>query len=262
LFTGICMGQVPFFTPDPTLMANFAKDFAKAGSIDALANLSKRRIYVFSGTEDSIVRQPAVDATVSFFRQAGVRPGNLKYVNGLPAGHALITPSFGNDCSANGAPYISHCSVGGEGYDQAGAVLQHIYGELHPRAATLTGQIVSFNQRAWADAGTGMAAIAYLYVPKACAAAGSHCKVHVALHGCLQSSESVGDQFYTDTGYNPWADSNDILVLYPQVDKSSAPSNPQGCWDWWGYTGGDYAKKASPQMKAIVAMVNRLATPR
>jgi poly(3-hydroxybutyrate) depolymerase len=37
------------------------------------------------------------------------------------------------------------------------------------------------------------------------------------------------------------------------------PSNPQGCWDWWGHTGGDYAKKAAPQMKAIMAMVSRLA---
>ncbi len=44
----------------------------------------------------------------------------------------------------------------------------------------------------------------------------------------------------------------------PQVDKSTVPSNPCGCWDWWGYTGGDYAKKTVLQMRAIMAIVSRL----
>jgi poly(3-hydroxybutyrate) depolymerase len=258
-FAGICMGQVPFFPPNPALMASAAKSFANARLIDPLSNLGKRRVYVFSGTDDTVVRQPAVDATVAFFEQVGVKEDNLKYVNKLPAGHAVITPSFGNDCSANATPYISHCKVDSEGYDQAGALLEHIYGALKPRVDTPTGQFVSFDQRAYASAATGMADTAYLYVPQSCTASDAHCKVHVAIHGCAQSTESVGIQFYTDAGYNNWADNNNILVLYPQVNKSSVPFNPQGCWDWWGYTGGNYANKSSSQMKAIVGMVNRLA---
>jgi hypothetical protein len=35
-------------------------------------------------------------------------------------------------------------------------------------------------------------------------------------------------------------------------------SNPQGCFDWWGFTGKDYATKGGPQMKAIARMVARL----
>jgi poly(3-hydroxybutyrate) depolymerase len=107
-----------------------------------------------------------------------------------------------------------------------------------------------------------MADTGYLYVPQNCTAAGTRCKVHVALHGCMQSAESVGDKFYTETGYNNWADNNNILVLYPQVNKSSIPSNPKGCWDWWGYSGRNYAFKSGPQMKAIKAMINRLAQQR
>lgn len=262
LFAGICMGQVPFFPPNPFLMANAAKGFASTRLIDPLSNLPKRRVYVFSGTDDSIVRQPAVDATVSFFQQVGVKAGNLEYVNKVPAGHAVITPSNGNDCPANAAPYISHCNVGGVGYDQAGAVLQHIYGAPNPRVDTPAGQIVSFNQRAYAANATGMADTGFLYVPQSCTAAGAHCKVHVAIHGCMQAAESVGDKFYTETGYNNWADNNKILVLYPQVNKSMTPFNPQGCWDWWGYTGQNYAYKSGPQMKAIKAMVNRLTQQR
>ena len=258
LYASICMGQVPFMPPNPVLMATAAKDFAKASLIDPLSHLRQRRVYVFSGTDDSIVRQPAVDATVSFFQQVGVKGEQLQYVNKIPAGHAVITPSYGNDCAANTAPYISHCSIDNNGYDQAQALLQHIYGPLQPRVATPAGQIVSFNQRPYASAATGMADTGYLYVPPSCAAKGTNCKVHVAIHGCKQSAESVGNQFYTDTGYNNWADSNKLLVLYPQVNKSMIPSNPEGCWDWWGYTGANYAYKSGPQMKAIKAMVTRL----
>jgi poly(3-hydroxybutyrate) depolymerase len=257
-FVGICMGQLPFFTPNPMLMARFAQDFARAGSIDPLVNLRKRRVYVYSGTEDRVVRPPAVGATVAFFRQVGVDGSRLKYVNTLPSGHAMITPAAGNECAANAPPFINHCSVDGTGYDQAGALLQHLHGPLQPPVAAPAGQLLRFDQRAFAAQDTGLSDTAFLYVPQTCSATGARCKVHVALHGCVQSAESVGDKFVKEAGYNRWADSNRMLVLYPQVDKSSVPSNPQGCWDWWGYTGGDYAKKAAPQMKAIMAMVDRL----
>ena len=258
-FAGICMGQIPFFPPNPWLMVNAAKTFARARRIDSLRNLRTCRIYVFSGTDDNIVRQQAVDATVSFFRHVGVKDANLKYVNKVPAGHALITPSYGNDCSANAAPYISHCDVGRQGYDQAREVLQHIYGALNPRADTATGKIVSFDQREFEATATGLADMGYLYVPQSCTGSGAHCKIHVVLHGCMQAAESVGNKFYSNTGYNNWADGNNILVLYPQVNKSRIPFNPQGCWDWWGYTGKNYAFKSSPQMKAIQSMIKRLA---
>ena len=258
LFTGICMGQVPFVPPNPALMASAARNFSATGLIDPVDNLTNRRVYVFGGTSDTIVRQQAVDATADFFQQVGIGKENLQYVKDVPAGHAVITAKNGNDCPANAEPYISHCTVNGKGYDQAGAILSHIYGPLNPPVSTPTGKTVSFNQRAYAAADTAMADTGFLYIPEACNASGSRCKVHVALHGCMQSAESVGDQFYTKTGYNNWADSNRILVLYPQVNKSSLPYNPKGCWDWWGYTGMHYADRQSPQMNAIKAMINRL----
>lgn len=257
LDTGICMGQVPLVAPNPALMVGAAREFAATGQIDPFSNLKKGRVYVFSGTADTIVRQPAVDATVSFYQQAGVPAANLLYVNNLPAGHAVITPAFGNDCPANAAPYISHCQVKGQGYDQAGALLQHIYGQLNPPASTLTGQIVPFNQREFAAESTGMADEAYVYVPRSCTQ-GASCKVHVAIHGCSQSAAVVGNDFYADAGYNAWADTNNLLVLYPQVNASTIPLNPQGCWDWFGYTGINYALKSGAQPSAIKAMIDRL----
>ena len=38
--------------------------------------------------------------------------------------------------------------------------------------------------------------------------------------------------------------------------------NPRGCWDWWGYTGTDYATRNGVQIATIVAMVARLGQPR
>nr|WP_230426811.1 PHB depolymerase family esterase [Cupriavidus yeoncheonensis] len=257
LNTTICMGQVPFVPPNPALMVAAASGFASLGQIDPLSNLEKAKIYVFSGTKDTVVYQQAVDATVSFFKEAGVPAASLQYVNSVAAGHAFITPAFGNVCADNAPPYISHCAVGKQKYDQAGALLQQIYGTLKPPAKSLTGRIVPFDQREFAAAGTGMADTGFLYVPKSCDQ-GAACKVHVAFHGCKQSQAVVGDDFYAKTNYNSWADTNNILVLYPQVNASTVPFNPQGCWDWFGYTGADYALKSGAQMRAVNAMVSRL----
>lgn len=255
-FTPICMG-LTFVAPDASLMVKAARGFAEQNKIDPLSNLQKSRIYVFSGTKDSIVKSSAVNATVAFFRQAGVPDSNLVYVNDVPAGHALLTPRFGNACAENATPYISHCIVNKKGYDQVGAMFTQIYGTMAPPATKLTGHILSFDQREFVTPNSSMADEGFVYVPARCAA-GVSCRVHVAFHGCKQSAQSVKDDFYGKTSYNAWADTNDLIVLFPQVNTSYIPSNTEGCWDWWGYSGDDYAFKSGPQMKAIHDMVERL----
>jgi hypothetical protein len=34
--------------------------------------------------------------------------------------------------------------------------------------------------------------------------------------------------------------------------------NPNGCFDWWGYSGADYATKSSVQMTTVMNMVKHL----
>ncbi|QND82430.1 extracellular catalytic domain type 2 short-chain-length polyhydroxyalkanoate depolymerase [Chromobacterium vaccinii] len=252
--TVACMAGPP---PQPAQLLASAKQFAAAGRIDPLADLAKRRVYLFSGTQDNTVRTPVVDAAASFFQLAGVPAAQIAYQKQLPAGHAQITPAYGNDCGATASPYINHCSWQGQGYDQAGLILQHIYGALQAKASALTGRIVRFNQKPYAAAGSSLADEGFVYVPRACAE-GEACKVHIALHGCQQYAGKVGDAFYAHAGYNNWADSNRILVLYPQTTTSAA--NPQGCWDWFGYTGPAYAWKSGLQMRALKAMADRLVS--
>ena len=76
-----------------------------------------------------------------------------------------------------------------------------------------------------------------------------------------QSYGAVGPAFIDSAGINQWADTNRIVVLYPQVvATSSTGSNPQGCWNWWGYLNDpDYALKSGPQMQALYRMVAQAA---
>jgi hypothetical protein len=81
----------------------------------------------------------------------------------------------------------------------------------------------------------------------------------LVLHGCLQYQGAVQQQLVQKSGINEWADTNSIIVLYPQA-TTKASSNPEGCWDWWGYLSSDYTLKTAPQMEAIMAMVAQITS--
>ena len=107
-------------------------------------------------------------------------------------------------------------------YDQPEAILTQIYGPLKSKATDAAAHPKPFDQTAFP--GTGMAKVGYVYIPDTCeAVGGSHCAVHVVFHGCQQNASMVGDAVYEKLGYNAWADSNGIIVLYPQVDSTTAP---------------------------------------
>ena len=100
-------------------------------------------------------------------------------------------------------------------------------------------------------------------------AAGAVCRLHVALHGCQQNYDTIGDKYIKNTGITRWADTNSIIVLFPQtkVDSASHPTsasgslaNSNGCWDWIGWYGTNFAQKAGTQMAAIKAMVDQVSS--
>ncbi|CAF3457702.1 unnamed protein product [Rotaria socialis] len=96
----------------------------------------------------------------------------------------------------------------------------------------------------------------FIYFPSACAN-GEKCSIHVALHGCQQGKSVVGDVFATKAGYLEVAELNNIIVIFPQVVKSlMLPTNPMGCWDWWGYSSIYYATQDAPQMSGVKNMID------
>jgi poly(3-hydroxybutyrate) depolymerase len=100
----------------------------------------------------------------------------------------------------------------------------------------------------------------YVFVPKDCEEGGT-CRVHIALHGCRQDADHLDRRFIDDTGYNAWADTNHLIVLYPQTRPGSFfVLNPEACWDWWSYIdhGDSYVSKSGSQIQTIKAMLDAL----
>ncbi len=239
--------------PDPASLLERAEAAEQQGQIDSITNLGDDRVYIFSGTQDHTVKQAVVDETEAFYRLAGVPETSIRYVSDRAAGHAFITEEQGPACATTISPFINDCD-----YDQAGDLLQHIYGPLDPPAAAPSGQLIEFDQAAFLSNPEihGLNDTGFVYVPEDCAA-GETCRVHIAFHGCKQTSAQIGDQFRTTTGYRRWADSNRIILLFPEAH--STLMNPNSCWDWWGYDDRNYATRNGRQMAAVHAMLLGLA---
>ena len=247
---GRCMAS-PAGIPTSTLVST-TNTWASQGVIDPVANLQNSKVYLFSGSLDSVVKTGVMDALRTYYNSF-VPAANVVYKKDIAAEHAMVTDDYGNACSTKGAPYISDCN-----FDLAGAMLQHLYGTLNARNnATLpTGNYIEFNQSEFIT-NHGMATTGWAYVPQACQAGGTAtCKLHVVLHGCKQNISDVQQQYVRNTGYNRWADTNNIVMLYPQTSTAATNS----CWDWWGYDSANYSKKSGPQMAAVKAMVDRVSS--
>jgi len=248
---GACMKGEPL--PDARALADEARRAAGAGRIDPVEGLAADPVWVFHGAKDSITAKPVSDALVAFYGEF-LPPARIRYETSVPAAHGFPTEDEGIGCDTASEPWIMDCD-----YDAAGALLAQLYGPLKPRVASHGSQLREFDQQRYAAPGaTSLEPIGHVYVPKRCEQ-GATCKVHVAFHGCRQSTSFVGQAFVKDAGYNEWAEANDIVVLYPQAASSLLmPLNPQGCWDWWGYTGPDYATRDGPQLLTVRRMLAAL----
>lgn len=230
--------------------------WSTSGYIDPTSNMSASKVYLLSGTLDSTVKQPVMNDLRTMY--ANYLPAaSIAYKNDLAVEHAVPTDYTGAACTFNGIPYIDNCN-----FDTAGAILNWLYGPLNAKnVGILSGVFINFDQAPfWGNFNPqvhGMAASGYLYVPASCAA-GQACKLHIAFHGCLQDVATVGTAFYQNTGYNRWADTNRMIVLYPQTAATAA--NPARCWDWWGSDDLNFPGKSGGQMVAIKTMIDRIVS--
>ncbi|MGH8809644.1 MAG: extracellular catalytic domain type 2 short-chain-length polyhydroxyalkanoate depolymerase [Noviherbaspirillum sp.] len=253
--TGRCMAATATSKPPTSSLITTTNTWASQGSIDPTSNLTNSKVYLFSGSLDSTVKPLVMNEANNYYKNY-VNNANIFYKNNIAAEHAMVTDYFGSACSTKASPYINNCN-----FDLAGEILKWIYGPLNAKnTGTLGGSFVEFNQSDFIASPTthGMANTGWAYVPANCGASQA-CKLHVAVHGCQQDPTKIQDKYYKSTGYNKWADSNNMIVLYPQTAPSST-GNPNGCWDWWGYDDPNYAKKSGRQMAAIKGMVDKVAS--
>ena len=231
-----------------------AESWASQGKIAPLTNLSQDRVWLLHGTRDQRVAESVTGSLYQQY-QSWITGGEVEYVNDKPFGHLLPTMDKGVSCDSSASPYIGDCD-----YDAAGKALSFLLGELNAPAQTLSGEVVSFDQQeiGGKNAET-LAREGFAYLPESCKR-GEACQVHVSFHGCNQYADEIGKAYVDNSGFNRWADSNNLVVIYPQTKKSLfMPLNPQGCWDWWGYTGGDYATRDGAQIQAVEAFINSFA---
>lgn len=247
-------------TPMPPVsdLVEYTEKNARKGTIDNDKNLASSHVWLFSGSKDHTVETIVVDQLYDFYSH-WIPASSILYERMPGAGHAMIATeaSNANECDVSKPPYINQCGD----FDATERLFSFLLGKLAPKAKAISGNLIPFDQKEFVDGDmdqAGLDDIGFVYIPTACKK--GECKIHVAFHGCNQQTEAIGEIYVRDAGYNGWAEANDVIVLYPQI-RSNKFKNPNGCWDWWGYTGKDYALKSGKQIKAVKKMIDRLAEP-
>jgi poly(3-hydroxybutyrate) depolymerase len=265
LALGQCM-KTRLGAPDLTALAARHRDYLERDLVGSLKALASLRAFVWQGGEDDVIA-PSLGKALSEQLSGWLADpeAQLRYVETDGAGHGWpidYTPSVAqseqDECRSGSAAYLLACDL-----DIAGEALTWLHGKLSAPAPDTTpaGNLTEFDQSAFDT--KGFAENGYLFVPEGCERGG--CDLTIALHGCGMASETLGDTFVRHNGLNTWAGENHRVVLYPQAETSLA--NPQGCWDWWGFTESTWQldplhdSRQGSQVAALMAMIDRLEAP-
>jgi poly(3-hydroxybutyrate) depolymerase len=242
--------------PDMAAINSYIKQQQNSGKLAPVTALQQDKVWIFHGSKDATV-YPGLAVTLQQQYQQWLAEPNIALINDKAFGHTFPTDrtDLGN-CDLSEPPFLASCA-----YDAAGELLTFLLGKQHAKSRRAAGQLLKLDQHQLSEAAQNtLAQTGYLYVPKSCAD-GESCRLHVSFHGCKQNADSIGDAFVTGTGLNQYADTNRLVVFYPQTRASNInPFNPNACWDWWGYTAPDYATRSGAQLSAVQQMVNTLLT--
>lgn len=235
---------------------DLAVDHAKQGEIDDLTNLKDDRVAIFASPKDMVIKPVGSDKLEEFYA-AFLPNASITRLSHPQAAHGFPTMSYGNACGMMGTPWMLNCQE-----DLAGKILA----ATEPASRTLAARgtqdlsnLVYFDQSKLVSSQARMYSWGALYIPKVCREPGAECGLHVALHGCQMNPDFIQKQFVENAGYNEWAETNRLVILYPQSAKASG--NPYACWDWFGFTGKDYTKKSGAQISAIRAIMTAIGLP-
>jgi poly(3-hydroxybutyrate) depolymerase len=234
-----------------------ARRLAAAGKIDGIKYLNRTKVYTYCGTKDGYgngtssgpqAHMGATKAARDFFAQYGPASNHLFNFT-TPSGHAW-PEDYGikkcGDEADHGLWAVENC-----GYDGPGQLLQHVYGQLNPRAEAMVDKsLTKFDQRPFnATANAALGAAGYIYVPKTCKG-GQACSLHVSLHGCSNPMAMEDAQVHA-LSFNRWAETNNMAVLWPKAMGES-------CWHSYAREQA-YDTKEGAQMIAVRQMIEALS---
>lgn len=234
------------------------RDLQAKDLIDSLARIPSAKVFLLAGSNDDVVANSVVESVKDMYVKLDVPAANIKLVTDIEVGHAFPTVDYGNSCKTpSSSPFISRCQ-----YDGAYEILNFLHGNLKPKTSEIEGNLKFISQKKYFASvmnSASMGEAAAIYVPTACQN-GAECSLHVSFHGCLQSRDEIGDAYFRETGFNAWAEANNIIVLYPQAIKSYFAGNPNSCWDWWGYTGKQFHTKKAVQIEIVRKLIEEIIT--
>lgn len=229
---------------DAAKLVELARVTSEKGQIDPVHGLAEATLVSIHGEKDPTIKVAAQEKLLEFADAFSLKTHKIT-VPGM--GHGFPVPEGEQKCDSTATPWLPNCSI-----DGAGEILKGLFADLkEPQEPQ--GVFRSFDQTPFQT--EFLLPEGWIFVPKNCGA-GEKCHLHIALHGCQQSPEFVQDKFHKLTGYLRWAEANQIVILFPGAKKTR--ENPNGCWDWWGYSGSDYATKSGKQISAIRAMAQAL----
>ena len=246
-----CMYDFAGNEPKLDAIIQYTDAKVKTGDIDDTENLKDDKVYMFSGKKDTTVSPKTMHSLEDYYNHYGLTEISSEFE--LNAAHCLPTLDFGEKCDIAMSPYIGKCD-----YDGAGLAFKQLYGDL-VEGEVVNSNLYEFNQKPfYTGNATSLDTTGYIYIPSACEDGSVACKLHMNFHGCKQGQDFIRDEYAIDTGFNGWAEANNIVVVYPYAVKNLAEGNGNGCFDWWGYTDENYALKSGVQMAFAKSIIDTL----
>ncbi|CAL8079179.1 unnamed protein product [Orchesella dallaii] len=233
-----------------------AKDYEQKGLIDPLLNVADQRIFIWTGDLDIYIPPDMVKKNLEFYKAIGVDPNHMKFVFFLNATHLIPTDNFGPPCDedAGNSMYLGNCNYPGIHHSLSYILKNNSLQHARPNRE----QLKMYNQSPFYPDGdikdVAMGTAGFIYTPKRCEK--QKCHLHLNFHGCNEWPPHIAEQYILHSGFLPIAEANGIIVIFPLTTKIR--KNMGGCWDFYSYTGSNFATKKGAQIQVIKRMLDRI----
>ena len=115
-----------------------------AGTIDPSSNLAGKPVYLWSGTNDSVVNPLEMADLRAEYAHYGAR---ITFDDAFPANHGWESPDGEVACGTASSPYMIVCNQGNDRYDSVKTWMTKFFGTLRGRNdGALKGTLLDFDQ--------------------------------------------------------------------------------------------------------------------
>eukprot|EP01065_Artemidia_motanka_P030738 TRINITY_DN36822_c0_g1_i1.p1 TRINITY_DN36822_c0_g1~~TRINITY_DN36822_c0_g1_i1.p1 ORF type:complete len:371 (+),score=66.21 TRINITY_DN36822_c0_g1_i1:167-1114(+) len=240
---------------------SYTRDKAAKGLIDPVDHVKGKPAYIFSGTQDGVVKQVVMKAVGSQLEDFGAK---VTSEFSIGSGHSWVVDNFvcwWPSWWPQWAKWCGSAMTSNHNYDTAGNMFRAVLPDrtLKQRQKVDSARnLFLVPQSKYAPAGTpaasfGLDETALMYIPDGCQNEASNCALHVHYHGCACSKSFMGLMQPRHMGIAEWAEPNGIMVLYPQM--VSWANDSSGCWDWDYETGASFDSHNGLQLHTVIEMI-------